>query len=153
MGPHPSQPYNPDIANAFFWAGEIETWGRGIDRVVRACRGAGTPEPKIRLEPGGLWFEFGFSEDYLESVGVKRKSGEGETASVEPNDGGAAHAVPAAERILTLLRANPTLTHAALAEELNISPYSVRHHLDKLRDTGQIRRVGSRKTGVWEVVE
>ena len=163
LGPHPSQPYNPDIANAFFRAGEIETWGRGIDRVVRACRRAGAPEPKIRLEPGGLWFEFRFSDDYLESVGVKRKSAEGETASetqrrdgatpVEPNDGGAAIAVPTAERILTLLRANPTLTHAALAEELNTSHYSVRHHLDRLRDAGRIRRVGSRKSGVWEVVE
>jgi len=25
---HPSQPYNPDIANAFFRAGLIESWGR-----------------------------------------------------------------------------------------------------------------------------
>ena len=73
FGSHPSQPYNPDIAHAFFWAGEIETWGRGIDRVVRACRRAGTPRPEIRLEPGGLWFEFGFSDDYLKSVGVARE--------------------------------------------------------------------------------
>ena len=70
LGPHPSHPYNPDIANAFFRAGEIETWGRGIDRVLRACRRAGAPDPKIRIEPGGLWFEFGFSDAYLESVGV-----------------------------------------------------------------------------------
>ena len=83
LGPHPSQPYNPDIANAFFWAGEIETWGRGIDRVLRACRRAGTPEPEIQLEPGGLWFEFGFSDDYLESVGVARKRGEGSGATSE----------------------------------------------------------------------
>ena len=27
LGPHPSRPYNPDIANAFFWTGEIESWG------------------------------------------------------------------------------------------------------------------------------
>ena len=83
LGPHPSQPYNPDIANAFFWAGEIESWGRGIDRVLRACRRAGTPEPEIRLEPGGLWFEFRFSDKYLESVGVKRKRGEGSGATTE----------------------------------------------------------------------
>ena len=76
LGPHPSQPYNPDIANAFFWACEIETWGRGIDRVLRACKRAGTPEPEIQLEPGGLWFEVGFSDDYLESVGVRRERGE-----------------------------------------------------------------------------
>jgi len=30
---HPSQPFNPDIANAFFRAGEIEAWGRGIERI------------------------------------------------------------------------------------------------------------------------
>lgn len=83
LGPHPSQPYNPDIANAFFRAGEIETWGRGIDRVMRACRRAGTPEPKIRLEPGGLWFEFGFSEEYLKSVGVARGRGEDPRATPE----------------------------------------------------------------------
>ena len=70
MGPHPSHPHNPDIARAFFWAGEIETWGRGISRILRACRRAGTPEPRIRLEPDGLLFEFPFSDDYMESVGL-----------------------------------------------------------------------------------
>lgn len=83
LGPHPSRPYNPDIANAFFWAGEIESWGRGIDRVLRACGRAGTPKPEIHLEPGGLWFEFGFSADYLESVGVAGKRGEGSDATSE----------------------------------------------------------------------
>lgn len=50
---------------------------------LRACRRAGTPAPEIRLEPGGLWFEFGFSDDYLESVGVTRKRGEGSGATSE----------------------------------------------------------------------
>ena len=27
---HPSRPYNPDIANALFRSGDIETWGRGF---------------------------------------------------------------------------------------------------------------------------
>ena len=85
LGPHPSHPYNPEIANAFFRAGEIETWGRGIDRDLRACRGAGTPKPEIRLEPGGLWFEFRFSDDYLESVGLRNR-GEGSGGTSEGPD-------------------------------------------------------------------
>ena len=162
LGPHPSQPYNPDIANAFFWAGEIETWGRGIDRVLRACRRAGAPEPKIQLEPGGLWFEFRFSDDYLESVGLKRKPTGGQTGLEdqdrlevrEPDRGGAVDTLPAkAERILALLRDDPKLTHAALAAEMGISTYSVRHYLDRLRESGAVRRVGSRKTGYWEVIK
>jgi len=30
FGHHSSHPYNPLVANAFFRAGEIEAWGRGI---------------------------------------------------------------------------------------------------------------------------
>lgn len=30
-GKHPSQPFNPDVANAFFRAGMIEAWGRGVE--------------------------------------------------------------------------------------------------------------------------
>ena len=33
---HGSRPYNPDIANAFFRAGEIESWGRGIEKICKA---------------------------------------------------------------------------------------------------------------------
>jgi hypothetical protein len=45
LGSHRSRPYNPDIANAFFRAGEIETWGRGIERIINGCKDAGCPEP------------------------------------------------------------------------------------------------------------
>ena len=37
LGPHQSQPPNPDIANPFFRTGEIEAWGRGIERIFAAC--------------------------------------------------------------------------------------------------------------------
>lgn len=130
--------------------------------MLRACRRAGAPEPKIQLEPGGLWFEFRFSDEYLESVGLKRKPTGGQSRLEdqdrlevrEPDRGGAVDTLTArAERILAMLRDDPTLTHAALAAEMGISTYSVRHHLDRLRDSGAVRRVGSRKTGYWEVID
>lgn len=37
LSKHESIPYNPDIANAFFRAGLIESWGRGIERIVETC--------------------------------------------------------------------------------------------------------------------
>jgi len=46
-GKHPSQLFNPDVANAFFRAGMIEAWGRGIERIMEACRTAKTPVPKL----------------------------------------------------------------------------------------------------------
>jgi len=33
----------------------IEAWGRGIERIIEACREASTPEPEFRYEQSGLW--------------------------------------------------------------------------------------------------
>ena len=52
MGTHASVPHNPGIANAFFRAGMIEAWGRGIGHIVSACRAAGTAEPRWELGVG-----------------------------------------------------------------------------------------------------
>lgn len=68
LEPHASQPHNPDIANTFFRTGEIEAWGRGIERILAACREAKTPTPQIRFDAGGIWTECVFSVDYLEAV-------------------------------------------------------------------------------------
>ena len=38
LSSHRSMPYNPDIANTFFCAGEIEAWGRGIERIITALK-------------------------------------------------------------------------------------------------------------------
>ena len=61
MGSHASVPRNPGVANAFFRAGMIEAWGRGIGNIVRACQAAGTAKPQWEMEPGGLRLEFAFT--------------------------------------------------------------------------------------------
>ena len=61
MRTHASAPHNPGIANAFFRAGMVEAWGRGIGDIVRVCRASGTTEPRWELEPGGLRLEFMFT--------------------------------------------------------------------------------------------
>ena len=68
LGPHSSAPHNPAIAHVFFRSGEIETWGRGIQRILTACREAETPKPRFTLEPTGLWTEFPFAPSYLQEI-------------------------------------------------------------------------------------
>ena len=70
--PHSSQPHNPEVANAFFRAGEIEAWGRGIARIFNACHQGGAPEPELRFDAGGVWMTFRFDEAYLRGVGSRR---------------------------------------------------------------------------------
>lgn len=68
-GKHPSQPFNPDVANAFFRAGLIEAWGRGIERMLTACKAASLPEPEFQNEVTGLWLTFRFNTKALVGIG------------------------------------------------------------------------------------
>ena len=44
--PHSSEPYNPDIAQTFHRAGQIERWGQGVEKIMRLCRQDGLPDPQ-----------------------------------------------------------------------------------------------------------
>jgi len=61
--------------------------------------------------------------------------------------------MPTRDRILALLQSDPTLTRAALASCIGITPEGVKYHLDKLRKAGRIRHVGPTKKGRWEILE
>ena len=55
---HGSEPRNRLIANVFFMAGYIESWGRGIEIMMEGCREYNIPEPLIIEEQGGLSVTF-----------------------------------------------------------------------------------------------
>ena len=54
--------------------------------------------------------------------------------------------------ILSLLKENPSYTKEELAEKIGKSRATVTRILAKLVDEGKIKRVGSNKTGHWEVL-
>jgi ATP-dependent DNA helicase RecG len=55
---HSSRPYNPDIANAFFRCGYVESWGRGIEKMTEQCTAAGLPVPIITNKGSDFWITF-----------------------------------------------------------------------------------------------
>jgi len=128
--------------------GEIEAWGRGIQRVMEACRETGVPEPRIRVEPREFWFEFPFSGTYLAQVGAleTRTGTSGETTQKTTQE-------TTQEKIVALLRENPQMTRRALAQQVGITPDGVKYHLGKLREAKRIRHVGPTKKGRWEVLD
>ena len=52
MSKHVSRPSNPTIAGCIYLTGKIETWGRGVEKVVRECRKHGCPNPQYSVNPG-----------------------------------------------------------------------------------------------------
>lgn len=68
-------------------------------------------------------------------------------------DGSEKSAGKSSEKIVTLLRADPTMTIAALAEALSLSTRAVEKALKKLQEAGRIQRIGPAKGGRWDVPE
>ncbi len=70
---HASRPYNPDIANALFRSGYIESWGRGTLKIIRECKQAGIPEPIFSYDSSDISVEFRkdiYNEKYLQSLNL-----------------------------------------------------------------------------------
>ena len=114
-----ASPYNPAIANAFFRAGEIEAWGRGVERIFAACEAAGSPKPVLRYTPYDMWTEFAFDEAYLKVLRAGQRQVERITPEVEAQDEAQDEALvelTATElTILTTCEANPSTGKDLLA--------------------------------------
>ena len=65
LGKHPSAPYNPLIAGAFFRADYIESWGRGIEKINRECREHGIDPPLYDSSMSGLMLTFQANPEHL----------------------------------------------------------------------------------------
>ena len=73
---HSSYPRNRNIANVFFKAGYIESWGRGTNKIIDACIEADLPEPIIEEEQGGISVTFQkdiYTEDFLQKQDLEKR--------------------------------------------------------------------------------
>jgi ATP-dependent DNA helicase RecG len=73
---HASRPFNPDIANALFRSGYIESWGRGTIKIIKECKAAGIPEPIFRYDSSDFSVEIRkdiYNEKYLLSLDLNER--------------------------------------------------------------------------------
>ena len=55
-------------------------------------------------------------------------------------------------RLLGIISVNPEMIVATIAEMMNVSDRTVKRYISALIGKGIIRRVGSDKTGHWEII-
>ena len=137
MQKHNSEPYNPAIAYPFFLAGYIESWGRGIEKIVEESQKFNGITPQFRWL-NGLWVEFYFNEMKSSPSELGERLGErlGDTQ----------------KNIVLLMQNNPKISITALASELGISTTAVEKHIKKLKEQSVLKRIGAAKGGHWEIV-
>lgn len=125
MQKHRSLPHNPDIANSFYRAGFIESWGRGIEKICNLCKEYGIPVPEYTVHSNDIMMMFKINEPVNEPV----------------------------KMVFAVITKNPNLSKEKIAERIGMSRATVTRALAKLIENGTIQRVGSDKTGHWEIVK
>lgn len=155
------------VAHASFRAGEIEAWGRGIERILGACHDAGAPDPQLEFDARDVWVTFPFSREYLAIVtppdhrrDVQRPEA-GTNASVEtpvetpvqaPVQTPAQSRLRTPERIVAVLSAKPEATLTEVAQLIGKSLRAVERAATTLTKQGRLRFVGPKKGGHWDVL-
>ena len=165
---HQSLPANPLIAESMYLLRYIEKMGTGTVDMIRRCTEAGLPEPEFEAGAGfmtRIWRPTGHGKQPGSGQETNQEARDGGRATIQETGGttqqlgkttqetgGEADSIPTRERIVALLRSDPTLTRAALASRVGVTPEGVKYHLDKLRKAGRIRHVGPTKKGRWEIL-
>ena len=165
MGAHSSCPRNRLIARAFYLAGFIESWGRGIGKIRDEFVANGLEAPVYKEEMGGMSVYITrrkglFGENDTVNDGVKntdnksvnvKKDGVNDSLNDGVNDG-----VKWTKNELAILfemSKNSDVTYIQLQTKLKISEPTVRRSIKRLRLNMMIVREGSDKTGYWYVTE
>lgn len=139
MRPHRSVPFNPSIANAFYRAGYIEAWGRGIQKICEACRKLGTPNPEYTVLGDDITVKFTALESAKPSRAKNPKHQDDVLDDVLD------------DRIVSELKKDARLNQKELANRLQISVSSIQRAMYRLKERGKIVRKGGKRYGHWEV--
>jgi len=73
---HPSRPRNNRIADIFFKAGLVETWGRGTIKIINECLKAQLPHPTFLEKQNGFSVTILkdiYTEEYISTLGLNKR--------------------------------------------------------------------------------
>lgn len=117
-----SKTFNPNIANGFFRAGFIETWGRGIEKICEACSNYGIKIPEYTVYPEDIMLKF-------EALNTASK--------IDDNF----------YLVFDYLNQFPTTKHKNIMEDLNISRRTLERIISLLKEQSYIERIGNNRSG------
>jgi ATP-dependent DNA helicase RecG len=138
FSPHTSKPYNPLIAGTFFRSGQIEAWGRGVEKITEACKSWGKPEPFYRIRANEVMIGFNTDVNIVKNI----------AGNIVENIGVNAMQL----KIMELMKANPKITSTLIAKAVGIAPRNVQANIQSLKALGFVKRVGAAKGGHWSVI-
>jgi ATP-dependent DNA helicase RecG len=104
----------------------IETWGRGIDKIINGFAKANLPEPEFKEIAGGVEVSLFKNLNVVEKRLLK---------------------------IINLIKENKQISASEIAFQLNITERTIQRDINKLKKKNKIKRIGPAKGGYWEVID
>ena len=169
MGEHSSCPRNRLIARAFYLAGFIESWGRGIGKIRDEFVANGLEAPVYKEEMGGMSVYITrrkglYGEDGTVNDGVNVVENKDITTNNDHindhiddhiNDHVNDHVKLSAneKKVLQLMWNDMAINYEQIEKKLKISTSTTMRAIRKLRKEMLVVREGSNKTGYWYVTE
>lgn len=150
LSSHRSMPYNPDIANTFFRAGEIEAWGRGIERIIKGCESEGFSTVEFRYDACGLWTTFQYQ--YPERAADPTDIVETTKKTIKKTTKKTTDKLLLQNKITNYLKQNPYATVREVRDHIDdVTLSGIQYHIKRLKILGILQRIGPDKGGYWQV--
>ncbi|MEI6753860.1 MAG: ATP-binding protein [Paludibacter sp.] len=124
---HSSRPYNPDIANAFFRSGYVESWGRGIEIMTEQCSMAKLPPPTITNDGSDFLIVFRkdiYNKEDLSKLGLNERQIDA----------------------LLFFKVKGEITTSEYIKKFGVSERTARYDLSNLVERGLIIKEGDKKS-------
>lgn len=128
-----SKPVNKKLFDIFKACGFVEESGHGVPTVTKVY--------------GNKAYEFDESYVFV-TISFKRRSENGESEITQETTKKTIQ-----QKVLELLIANPKLSRNDLAKTLMMKVDSIQYHINQLKKSGKIVRVGADKGGYWEIIK
>lgn len=142
---------NPILAKVFRMMKLMEEWGSGFRRMNQECEKAKVKLPKFQENEMdcSIVFERDVLQEGVEEKSSVKKFGVTQKSSVKKFG----DTMKSSEKIIELMKENNSITASEISDILKISKRAVEKQIQSLREKGIIKRIGSDRAGVWEVLE
>jgi ATP-dependent DNA helicase RecG len=131
---HHSKPRNELLADVFFKAGLVESWGRGTIKIIDECKKAGLPEPEFKEEFEGFsvyFYKDIYTEENLRKMGLTERQ----------------------IKVVLYVKNNGKITNKKFQQLFNVTKKTASRDFEKLLGLDILNKIGTTGKGTYYVLK
>ena len=148
---HSSYPRNHNIANVFYKAGFVESWGRGFKKIAEEFERASLPLPTIEENGGGVMAII--QRKTIDEVIAARDGNVGNMSVTNVGNVSVRKLSGRQRNIISMIEENPFVTAKEMSVTMSVTKRTIERDLSVLQKAGIIRHEGRVNAGVWVILE